>query len=100
MLHVSIGGTLWLLIALGLILHSLDAPRRLVRATGALLGLMFVALVLPLSEAQCSGGPCIGMEGISDEWYDVLLYGMPGVAIAFTIAVIAYGLLRHRGARS
>jgi hypothetical protein len=100
MLLVSISGTLWLLISLAFILDSVDAPRYLVRATLALLGLAFVAVVFPFSQVQCSGGPCIGGQGLADEWYAALTYGLPGIAIAFTAALVAYGVLRHRDAKA
>jgi hypothetical protein len=100
MVMVSIAGTLWLLISLAFILDSVDAPRGLIRTTLALLALSLLAVLLPSVRDQCSGGPCFGVQGLPGKWYDVLTYGLPTVAIGFTIAAIAYGLLRHRRAKA
>ena len=95
--------TLWLLVSLAFILDAVDAPRRLIQVGLALLGAVFVLLVAASASAECSGGPCVGEQHITEAtgpWETVVSYVIPGLTAAFAVYVVAQGLLRHRGARS
>jgi hypothetical protein len=95
---VSIGATLWLLTSLAFILDSVKAPRRLIQAGLALLGLEFAFVVLAFSQARCEGGPCTGDEGLAGASQTIVMYVAPAIAAAFTLCLIVYGLMRHRHA--
>lgn len=103
MVAVIASGTLWLLISLAFLLDALKAPRHLVQAGLALLGAEFVLLVVASYSAECTGGPCVGEQHITEATglsAAIITYVIPALTAAFALYLIAYGLLRHRGARS
>ena len=95
---VVVASVLWLLVALALLLTTLEAPRGLVRAGMAILGADFVLLVVAAATAECAGGPCVGEEHLTETsgFVEALVkYAMPGLTAAFTVYLIAYGLRRR-----
>ena len=95
--------TLWLLISGAFLLDAVKAPRRLIQAAVALLGVEFVLLVVAANSAECAGGPCVGAERITETtgpWGTIVTYVIPGLTAAFALYVLTYGLMRHRGAKS
>lgn len=90
------GFTIWLLIALAVILYTVNAPRRLTQAPLAVLALYGVWFFIASVDAECSGGPCAGIKRIGGATETVVLYVIPGIAVSLTLGAIAYGLVRHR----
>jgi hypothetical protein len=97
---VITGATIWLLISLAFLLDSLKAPQHLVRVGLALLALEFVAIVVALAQADCSGGPCVGGPGVDGLSRSAVTYVVPALAAAFMLYVTAYGLRHHRRTQS
>ncbi len=95
-----IAGTMWLMVSLAFILNALHAPRWLIRIPLGVLAVEFVLSIVAVAGAECTGGPCAGTQGLGGASLTAIQYVLPGAAVAFTLYVIAYGLLRHRGARS
>ena len=96
-------GTLWVLISVAFILDAVEAPRRLIQVGLALLGAEFLLLVVAANSAECSGGPCVGTDHITEATgasEALVSYVIPGLTAAFTLYLVAYGVLRHRRASS
>ena len=93
-----VGGTLWLLISLAFLLDSLNAARALIRALMAMLAAEFVFVIVAVERAECAG-PCFGEEGLIQAtglFAALAFYVIPGLAGAFTLYLVAYGLRRRR----
>lgn len=93
---LTIGATIWLLISLAGILNSVSAPRRLIQAPLALIGVEFVLVVAAFSERDCAGGPCSPADALSGPSEVFVSYLMPALAAALTLYLIAYGVRHHR----
>jgi hypothetical protein len=103
MAAVIASATLWLLISVAFLLDALKAPRRLIQIGMALLGVEFLLLVIAANGAQCTGGPCVGEQRITEATGPsaaIITYVIPALTAGFALYLIAYGLRRHRGARS
>jgi hypothetical protein len=97
------GATIWLLISLAFILVALDVHPRVIQAGCAILGLEFVFLAVAAGSAECSGGPCTSeqlLTGATGVPAALITYVLPALTAGFTLSLIAYGLLRHRGAKA
>ena len=98
---VVTGATIWMLISLAVILNAVKAPGRLIQVGLGILSLEFVLLVIASSTSECSGGPCVSGDQITEASglsAAAVSYVTPAFTIAFTLFAIAYGLVRHRGA--
>ena len=94
-LVVTIAATMWLLISLAFIVDSVKGPLSLTRGALTLLAVEFVVLALGFSDLRCAGGPCAGVEGLSDLSQTIVSYVIPGLALALTLYAIGHGLARH-----
>ena len=91
--------TLWLLMSLAFILGAIEAPRRHIQLGMMLLTAEFVILVVAGSSAECSGGPCVGSERITEmtgPWEAVVSYVIPALTAAYALFLVAYGVRHHR----
>lgn len=100
MTPVVIAAMMWLMVSVAFILNALQAPRWLIQVPLGLLAAEFVLTIVAINDAECSGGPCIGSEGLHGWSLTAVELVIPGLAGVFTLYVVAYGLLRHRAATS
>jgi hypothetical protein len=97
---VAIAATMWLMVSLAFILNALHAPLWLIRVPLGVVAAEFVLTIVAFYDAECDGGPCAGSQGFHGASLTAIQYVLPGVAVAFTFYVIAYGLRHHRRAQS
>ena len=96
MTPVMIGATMWLMVSLAFILNALRVPGWLIRVPLGVLAAEFALTIVAVYGAECGGGPCTGTEGLHGASLTAIQYVRPAVAVAFTLYLIAYGLVRHR----
>ncbi|MGH2837532.1 MAG: hypothetical protein ACRDJY_04185 [Thermoleophilaceae bacterium] len=95
MAPVVIAATMWLVVSLAFILNALHAPLWLIRVPLVVLAAEFVLTIGAVYDAECGGGPCEGSQGLHGASLTAIEYVLPGVAVAFTLFAIAYGLREH-----
>ena len=95
-----IGTTMWLMVSLAFLLNALKAPGWLIRVPLGILAAEFLLTIVALNRAECAGGPCSGTEGVHGWSLSAIQYVLPGLAVAFTVYLVAYGVGRHKAATS